>query len=150
MPVAPRPTREHLDSEITSFLPAVLTGFDTVSFHSVGFEVYFDAVSTKCNVQACALAACTVSVISTNDVAYLPGLHAARPSAFVEGGGVEPPAHLSILGITAMRNGRPSIPLIPTMPVCANYPGFYLPILKFFILSVVKNQRASRMAGGKK
>ena len=38
---------------------------------------------------------CTSSVISTNDVAYLPGLHAARPSAFVEGGGIEPPAHLS-------------------------------------------------------
>jgi hypothetical protein len=34
-----------------------------------------------------------VSVISTNDVAYLPGLHAARPSAFVEGDGLEPPAH---------------------------------------------------------
>ena len=47
-------------SELTSFLLVVLTGFDTVSFHSVGFEVYFDAVSTKCNVQACALAACTV------------------------------------------------------------------------------------------
>lgn len=38
------------------------------------------------------------SVISTNDFAYLPGLHAARPSAFVEGGGVEPPAHLSSSG----------------------------------------------------
>lgn len=35
------------DSEITSFLPAVLTGFDTVSFHSVGFEVSFDAVLTS-------------------------------------------------------------------------------------------------------
>ena len=34
------------------------------------FRCRFD----KCNVQACALAACTVSVISTNDVAYLPGL----------------------------------------------------------------------------
>lgn len=53
-------TREASESELTSFLSAVLTGFDTVSFHSVGFEVYFDAVSTKCNVQACALADCTV------------------------------------------------------------------------------------------
>ena len=35
------------DSEFTSILPAVLTGFDTVSFHSVGFEVYFDAVSIQ-------------------------------------------------------------------------------------------------------
>lgn len=47
-------------SELTSFLMVVLTGFDTVSFQSFGFEVYFDAVSTKCNVQAFALAACTV------------------------------------------------------------------------------------------
>ena len=38
------------------------------------------------------------SVISTNDFAYLPGLLAARPSAFVVGGGVEPPAHLSFFG----------------------------------------------------
>ena len=45
------------------------------------FRCRFD----QCNVQACALAACTVSVISTNAFAYLPGLHAARPSAFVEG-----------------------------------------------------------------
>lgn len=28
-------------------LSAVLTGFDSVSFHSIGFEVYFDAVSCK-------------------------------------------------------------------------------------------------------
>lgn len=34
------------------------------------FRCRFD----QCNVQACALAACTASVISTNDVAYLPGL----------------------------------------------------------------------------
>ena len=44
------------------------------------FRCRFD----QCNVQACALAACTVSVISINAFAYLPGLHAARPSAFVE------------------------------------------------------------------
>ena len=34
------------------------------------FRCRFD----QCNVQACALAACTASVISTNDAAYLPGL----------------------------------------------------------------------------
>ena len=32
-----------------------------------------------------------MSVISTNDFAYLPGLLAARPSAFAEGEGFEPP-----------------------------------------------------------
>ena len=37
----------------------VLTGWDTVSFHSFRFDVSFDAVSTLCNVQAFALAACT-------------------------------------------------------------------------------------------
>ena len=78
------------------------------------FRCRFD----QCNVQACALAACTASVISTNAFAYLPGLHAARPSAFVKGGGVEPPAHLS--------------------PVCANYSGFFLPyVYPDFLLSLV-------------
>ena len=38
-----------------------------------------------------------------NMLAYLPGLHAARPSAFVEGGGLEPPAHLSYSWTTAKR-----------------------------------------------
>ena len=33
------------------------------------------------------------SVISTNDFAYLPGLLAARPSAFAEGVGFEPTSH---------------------------------------------------------
>ena len=33
---------------------------------------------------------CTSSVISTNDFAYLPGLHTARPSAFVGKAGLEP------------------------------------------------------------
>ena len=53
-----------------------------------------------CNVQACALAACTVSVISTNAFAYLPGLLAARPSAFVEGAGFEPTMFKGTLAIT--------------------------------------------------
>ena len=33
------------DSEITAFLPVVLTGFVTVSFHSFRVAVSFDAVS---------------------------------------------------------------------------------------------------------
>ena len=36
---------------------------------------------------------CTSSVISTNAFAYLPGLHAARPSAFAEGERFELPCH---------------------------------------------------------
>ena len=38
------------------------------------------------------------SVISTNDFAYITGIVSTRPSAFVVGGGVEPPAHLSFFG----------------------------------------------------
>ena len=40
---------------------------------------------------------CVYSVYS----AYLPGLHAARPSAFVEGYGVEPSAHPRLFDVTA-------------------------------------------------
>ena len=35
------------DSEITAFLPVVLTGFVTVSFHSIRVAVSFDAVSVQ-------------------------------------------------------------------------------------------------------
>ena len=75
-------------------------GFGYRLFHSFSFLVSFAAVLTLCNVQACALAACTVSVISTNDVAYLLGLHAARPSAFGEGAGFEPAMFKGTLAIT--------------------------------------------------
>jgi hypothetical protein len=86
-------------------------------------------------------------VISTNDAAYLPGLLAARPSAFVEGGGVEPPAHLSIFrespplwsdAVALISVGGPSIPLIPILPVCANYSGFYLPCISYPDFSLLK------------
>ena len=104
---------------------------------------------------------CTSSVISTNDAAYLPGLHAARPSAFVEGGGVGPPAHPKHFGespplwsdavaiISAMCEAL-NHPLIPILPVCANYSGFYLPNMSILIvLFVLENQRTSRRAGNK-
>ena len=101
---------------------------------------------------------CTSSVISTNDAAYLPGLHAARPSAFVEGGGVGPPAHPKYFGespllwsdavaiISAMCEAI-NHPLIPILPVCANYSGFYLPNMSILIALCFRNQRASQRAG---
>ena len=58
------------------------------------FRCRFD----QCNVQACALAACTASVISINAFAYLPGLPLRVPRRLWEGGGVEPPAHRSYSG----------------------------------------------------
>ena len=67
-------------SEITLSPPAVLTGFDTVSFHSISLSVYFDAVSG-------------LRPVSQN-VCLLAGIVTTRPSAFVEGEGFEPPMFL--------------------------------------------------------
>ena len=80
-------------------------GLDTVSFHSIRFEVYFAAVSaqgfarasppfggSRCHHRYGLLATHLAIVFSVNS-AYLPGLLAARPSAFAEGAGVEPAAH---------------------------------------------------------
>ena len=61
-------------------------------------------------------------------------------SSFVVGGGVEPPAHLRFFrespplwsdAVALVSVGGPH-PLIPILPVCANYPGFYLP---YYVLS---------------
>jgi hypothetical protein len=65
-----------------------------------------------------------------------------------EGGGVEPPAHLSIFRessplwsdavaiISAMCEAL-NHPLIPILPVCANYSGFYLPNMSILIVLFV-------------
>ena len=69
-------------------------GLVTVSFHSFCIEVSFDAVSAQSFARPLAgLLATHLAIVYSVYSAYLPGLHAARPSAFVEGGGVEPPAH---------------------------------------------------------
>jgi len=63
-----------------------------------------------------------------NMSAYLPGLHAARPSAFVEGAGVEPAAHPKRSGNHRMRYGvREHSPY--SMPVCPIVSGFFLPCM---------------------
>lgn len=74
---------------------------------------------------------------------------------FAEGGGVGPPAHLSFFGespplwsdaVALISVGGPH-PLIPFLPVCTFYPGFYLPSISCFMLVLSENQRTSRRAG---
>ena len=82
VPVAPRPTRERLDSELTLSPPVVLTD-------------WLPSLSTPSACRSLSMpfrSGLSPSPCSINH-AYLPGLLSARPSAFVEGGGVEPPAH---------------------------------------------------------
>jgi hypothetical protein len=79
-------------------------GLVTVSFHSFCIEVSFAAVSAQGFARPLSgLLATHLAIVYSVYSAYLPGLHAARPSAFVEGGGVEPPAHLFYSWTTAKR-----------------------------------------------
>ena len=88
VPVARRPTRERLDSEITLSPPAVLTDcVPSLSTPSV-FLVCFDAVSWRSLPLWLPRRYHPPCYIIS---AYLPGLHSARPLAFVEGDGFEPP-----------------------------------------------------------
>ena len=87
VPVSPRPTRERLDSEITLSPPAVLTDWvPSLSTPSV-FLVCFDAVSWRSLPLWLPRRYHPPCYIIS---AYLPGLHSARPLAFVEGTGFEP------------------------------------------------------------
>ena len=111
-------------------------GLVTVSFHSFCIEVSFDAVSAQSFARPLAgLLATHLAIVYSVYSAYLPGLLAARPSAFVEGGGVEPPAHPKLFGDSSTRDrtavaffGRCArlliIPLIPILPVCPLIPAF--------------------------
>ena len=61
-------------------------GLDTVSFHSICVEVSFAAVSAQSFARSLAgLLATHLAIVYSVYSAYLPGLHAARPSAFAEG-----------------------------------------------------------------
>ena len=61
------------DSEITAFLPVVLTGFVTVSFHSIRVAVSFDAVSAHAQ-PVLSLQSASPSCHAPSILAYLPGL----------------------------------------------------------------------------
>ena len=90
------------------------------------FRCRFD----QCNVQACALAACTVSVISTNDAAYLPGL-----SLYV------PRRSWKVAESNRLLIFRRFAPTIPAFTSHYVYPDFLLSLV------ILKNQRTSRRAG---
>ena len=76
------------DSEITAFLPVVLTGFVTVSFHSIRVAVSFAAVSDQLG--PCLRSSQPCLPMLHHFLAYLPGFASARPLAFVSGAGLEP------------------------------------------------------------
>ena len=72
------------DSEITAILPVVLTGFVTVSFHSIRVAVSFDAVSAHAQ-PVLSLQSASPSCHAPSILSLLTGIASARPSAFVEG-----------------------------------------------------------------
>ena len=127
VPVAPRPTREHLDSEITLSPLVVLTDWlpSLPLRRLVGlFRCRFD----QCNVQACALAACTASVISTNDVAYLPGLPLRVPRRLrkVQDSNLRCLKERSLLRFT-------SLSIAPAFDHSANLPNMSILIVLFVL-----------------
>ena len=94
-------------------------------------EVSFAAVSAQGFARPLAgLLATHLAIVYSVYSAYLPGLHAARPSAFVEGGGVEPPAHPNSIRGPPLNAGEGDAHLFH-LPVCTNYSGFYLPYIDF-------------------
>ena len=106
-----RPTRERLDSELTSSPPAVLTDW----LPSLSTPSALRSLSLPFQLMALhdpfGLLATTLAIVYSVYSAYLPGLHAARPSAFVEGGGLEPPAHPKLFGESPPR-GRTAVAFI--------------------------------------
>lgn len=79
------------DSEITAILPVVLTGFVTVSFHSIRVAVSFDAVSAHAQ-PVLSLQSASPSCHAPSILSLLTGIASARPSALVDDGGFEPPS----------------------------------------------------------
>ena len=100
-----RPTRGHCWFGNYLVSSGCTYGLGTVSFHSISLEVYFAAVSAQGFARASppfggsrchhryGLLATHLAIVYSVYSAYLPGLHSARPSAFVEGEGFEPPCH---------------------------------------------------------
>ena len=134
-------------------------GLNTVHFHSVGLSVSFAAVSiqytyrlapwllyllsdlNKCFCLLTGIARCTsLGVRGRCRIRTCCSLKLFRESSPLWSDAV---ALVSAMG--------QAFPLIPMLPVCANYSGFYLPkyIYPDFLLSLVifKNQRTSRRAG---
>lgn len=85
-------------------------GLVTVSFHSFCIEVSFDAVSAQSFARPLAgLLATHLAIVFSVNSAYLPGLHSARPSAFVEGDGFEPPLTAKFSRLLPIYRSLPSL-----------------------------------------
>jgi hypothetical protein len=102
------------DSEITAILPVVLTGFVTVSFHSIRVAVSFDAVSAHAQ-PVLSLQSASPSCHAPSILSLLAGIASARPSALVEGCGLEPLAHPRLFG---------KYLLIPSCRLAPSFPAF--------------------------
>ena len=112
-------------------------GLFTVSFHSFCIEVSFDAVSAQSFARPLAgLLATHLAIVYSVYSAYLPGLHSARPSAFVEGGGVEPPAHPKLFGDSPPR-GRTAVAFFGRCARLKPFPLFqscrFAPLFRLFL-----------------
>ena len=124
-------------------------GLVTVSFHSIRCEVSFDAVSAQSFARPLAgLLATHLAIVYSVYSAYLPGLHSARPSAFVEGGGVEPPAHPKLFGDSPPR-GRTAVAFLRTVCIlfqsCRFAPLFRLFLPLFFVSLWYSNSYPDRL-----
>ena len=102
------------DSEITAILQVVLTGFVTVSFHSIRVAVSFDAVSAHAQ-PVLSLQSASPSCHAPSILSLLTGIASARPSALVEGEGFEPPMRFAACHVSGV-----------VLSTCsANLPKFY-------------------------
>ena len=115
-------------------------GLVTVSFHSFCIEVSFDAVSAQSFARPLAgLLATHLAIVYSIYSAYLPGLHAARPSAFVEGEGFEPPPNPSSVMRCFQPLSQPS--LSRTLRFCRKdnhlntFKSSYIPLAIFSAIS---------------
>ena len=100
-------------------------GLVTVSFHSIRCEVSFDAVSAQSFARPLAgLLATHLAIVYSVYSAYLPGLHSARPSAFVEGDGFEPPLTAKFSRLLPIYRSLPSL-----RSLCLWYSNSYLDLL---------------------
>ena len=89
------------DSGITAILQVVLTGFVTVSFHSVRVAVSFDAVSAHAQ-PVLSLQSASPSCHAPSILSLLTGIASARPSALVEGEGFEPPMRFAACHVSGV------------------------------------------------
>ena len=127
------------DSELTSSPPAVLTDW----LPSLSTPSALRSLSMPFQLMALhdpfGLLATTLAIVYSVYSAYLPGLHAARPSAFVEGEGFEPPPNPSSVMRCFQPLSQPS--LSRTLRFCRKdnhlntFKSSYIPLAIFSAIS---------------